>query len=356
MTKVLDNFSVELLWNKGIAALCDRRIPDEFPDHRHYSPVPTLAGAMSSSKLPDNLIPDHEAYSDIRDGELIWVRVSWVKSFIKQILPVVQSRFVLITGDSDSCMPAELGSEARVLLGSPKIAHWYTQNYDGSIASKKISPVPIGIDFHMLSERPIWGETICSPEQQEAVLKSVGAELRPREDRIQQVYVDFAWQQGWGLRNYRRYHPLTGSRFHESRRRVAKKLQGREAVFCQNGPLPRTELWRRRGEYAFVLSPHGMGLDCHRTWEALALGHIVLVPTSSLDSLYTGLPVVPLNDWNEITSDNLGKWLLQFQGSRGIHEKLKSSYWVAKMRETAENQGAVTRLHPSKQSSVPCVP
>ena len=39
---------VELVWNKGIARLCDRRIPDEFPDGHTYTPVPTLAGAPIS--------------------------------------------------------------------------------------------------------------------------------------------------------------------------------------------------------------------------------------------------------------------------------------------------------------------
>jgi hypothetical protein len=334
MTEVFGALGVELLWNKGIAALCDRRIPDEFPGRINYSPVPSFAGAMASSKLPGDLIPNPQLYSGIRDGELVWVRISWLKSFIQQVLPLVKTRFVLVTGDSDSCVPSELGSEARALLESPKISHWYTQDYDGSVVSKKISPIPIGLDFHMLSERPIWGENICSPEQQEAVLKSVAAQLPPREDRIQKVYIDFAWQRGFGLRNYRLYHTLVGAHLRESRRRIAKKLKNNESVFSQNGALPRTELWKRRGEYAFVLSPHGMGLDCHRTWEALALGHIVLVPASSLDSLYDGLPVVALNDWNEITSSNLQKWLLRFQGNCGIHEKLKSKYWIQSMRKT----------------------
>jgi hypothetical protein len=333
MLKFSENSGVELLWNKGIAALCDRRIPDEFPDRRNYLSVPSFAGAMASSKLPDNLIADPQAYSDIREGELVWVRISWLKSFIRQVLPLVNARFLLVTGDSDSCVPSELGREARVLLESPKIAHWYTQDYDGSVTSEKISPIPIGIDFHMLSERPIWGENITSPEEQEAVLKSVCSQLPPRKDRVQKVYVDFAWQPGFGLRNYRRYHALIGTRFRESRRRIAKKLRKNESVFSQQGPIPRTELWRERGKYAFVLSPHGMGLDCHRTWEVLALGHIVLVPTSSLDSLYTGLPVVMLNDWKEITSSNLERWLLRFQGNCGTDKKLKSSYWIAKMKE-----------------------
>jgi hypothetical protein len=80
-----------------------------------------------------------------------------------------------------------------------------------------------------------------------------------------------------------------------------------------------------------------MGLDCHRTWEALALGHIVLVPTSSLDPLYTGLPVVPFRSWDEIAPANLEKWLLQFRENSGTHEKLKTSYWIARMRASAEN-------------------
>src|SRR5260370_34279480 len=103
MTQVLGDFDVALLSNKGIAGRCDRRIPDEFPDRRNYSPVPAFAGAMASSKLPDNLIANPQSYSDIRDGELIWVRGSWVKSFIKQVLPLVQGMFVLVTGDSEIC-------------------------------------------------------------------------------------------------------------------------------------------------------------------------------------------------------------------------------------------------------------
>jgi len=327
--------AVELIWNKGIAALCDRRIPDEFPAGRNYSPVSTLAGAMATSKLPDNLISNLQLYANIRDGELIWVRVSWLRSFIHQILPLINARFILVTGDSDSSMPAELGAEAKMLLQSPKIIHWYTQNYDGTLVSEKISPVPIGIDYHLLTERPIWGENITSPEEQEKTLKSIAARLVPRENRIQQVYVDFAWQTSFDFRHYRRFHPMVGTKFWETRRAITRKVRKLPCVFLQNGPLPRTEVWRQRGQYAFVLSPHGTGLDCHRTWEALALGHIVLVPSSSIDPLYAGLPVVPLRSWDEITPENLQKWLAQFHGNSGIHEKLKSSYWISKMRESA---------------------
>jgi hypothetical protein len=322
---------VEFVWNKGIAALCDRRLPDEFPDGAAYVPSPTLAGALSSAKLPNDLISDAASYRSVREGELIWVRLSWLKSFANQVLPFIESKFVLVTGDSDSCVPSELGAEAEVILRSKKILHWFTQNYDASVP-EKVSPFPIGIDFHMLAQGAAWGENISTPAQQERTLKLVRSELPSLGERLPKVYLDFAWQNSWGLRSYRRFHPLRGTAFRESRRRVAGRLRGSEAVFAQEGPLARTEMWRRRGAYAFVASPHGVGLDCHRTWEALALGHIVLVPSSSLDSMYDGLPVVALRSWDEITVDNCQKWLAQFSQAKSFGEKLTNRYWVDKMR------------------------
>jgi hypothetical protein len=327
---------VDLVWNKGIAALCDRRFPDEFPDGKTYTPVPTYAGALWSSRLPDKLIPDRSVGGKIRDGELVWVRLSWLKSFVRQVLPVVGANFVMVTGDSDSCVPSELGIAARAVFECPKVVHWYTQNYDKSVPGERISPLPIGIDFHMSSEKAIWGEDVSSPQEQERALVSIGESLPPLSSRHPRVYVDFGWQRGFGLLHHRRYHPLVGTSFREDRRTLARKLLGNESVYFQAGPLPRREMWRRRGQFAFVLSPHGMGLDCHRTWEALALGHIVLVPSSSLDGLYIDLPVVALKNWSEITPENLERWLLQHPKGGATNEKLRSSHWVAGMRSRAK--------------------
>jgi hypothetical protein len=237
-----------------------------------------------------------------------------------------------VTGDSDSSVPSELADEARLILASPSVLHWSTQNYDGSFAAQNISSIPIGLDFHMLAQGPAWGESPASPLQQERDLNSIRDSLPPVESRIPQVYLDFAWQRGFGLRHYRRFHPLNGTKFRESRRRLVNKLKKNEVVYCQAGPLPRSEMWRKRGQYAFVLSPHGMGLDCHRTWEALALGHIVIVPSSSLDVLYDGLPVIPVKTWKDLTPENLKLWMSQ-QIERPItSEKLNSSYWVDQIR------------------------
>jgi len=97
-------------------------------------------------------------------------------------------------------------------------------------------------------------------------------------------------------------------------------------------------MWRKLGEFSFVLSPHGVGLDCHRTWEALALGHIVLVPKSPLDSIYSGLPVISIEDWNQITAENVEQWSASYLGCEIDEERLKSRYWVGKMKAMAKEK------------------
>ena len=47
----------------------------------------------------------------------------------------------------------------------------------------------------------------------------------------------------------------------------------------------------------FVISPPGNGIDCHRTWESLILGNIVLLQSSPLDPLFEDLPVVIIKDF-----------------------------------------------------------
>ena len=204
------------------------------------------------------------------------------------------------------------------------VLHWFTQNCDGPGFMGRMSPIPIGIDFHTLNEQSLWGETIASPREQEEMLLSIRQEFRPTRERIRKVYVDFAWQPASA------YAPW-------KRNGIRTKLLTNEYFVFQRQFLPRRQLWRKWGEYAFVLSPHGAGLDCHRTWEALACGSIVLVPASPLDSLYEGLPVISIKDWKEITSENLDAWLDRYSGCEIGEEKLTSPYWVTKMRTTVSS-------------------
>jgi hypothetical protein len=100
-------------------------------------------------------------------------------------------------------------------------------------------------------------------------------------------------------------------------------------------PKDQEALWKKKGEYAFSISPHGNGWDCQRTWEDLILGCIVIVKTSPLDCLYKDLPVVNVQDWSEVTSQNLEKWGSRFGNvlhNLSYREKLTHCYWMAKIK------------------------
>jgi hypothetical protein len=319
------DYQVELVWNKGIASLCDWRIPDEFPKGLGYASVLEPLGHSVPPYLLSDLIQDPEVYRDIKDGDLVWVRFSWVKSFLKQVLPVVKARFILVTADCPLGAPLPIMGEALEILEYPNVIHWYAQDCNGPGFMGRMSPLPLGIDFHTTSEQSMWGEDISSPREQEQALLSIRQKLRPVRERIRKVYIDFAWQPA------NRYLP-------GKRQRVIAQLLNNECVVFQSRALPRRQLWKKWGEYAFVLSPHGDGLDCHRTWEALACGNIVLVPSSPLDCLYEGLPVIPIKDWSEITPRNLDAWLESFHGCEITEERLTNTYWVNQMRARA-NKG-----------------
>jgi hypothetical protein len=86
-------------------------------------------------------------------------------------------------------------------------------------------------------------------------------------------------------------------------------------------------------DYAFVVSPHGNGLDCHRTWEALSLGCIPIVKTSVLDPLFLELPVLVVQNWSDITLDVLAKTVEDFKGRSFNYDKLLLRYWVDQIED-----------------------
>ena len=59
--------------------------------------------------------------------------------------------------------------------------------------------------------------------------------------------------------------------------------------------------------YKFCLSPPGRGLDTHRAWEALMMGTIPLMISTTQDHLFEKLPVVIVDDWEQITTQFLNK-------------------------------------------------
>jgi hypothetical protein len=305
------------VWSRGLALLCDRNGGLRFVREQRggRAPVPL----------------DPRAYEGVRDGDLVWTRATSLPEFLDRVLPRIQARFVLLTGDEDWCIPGDFPRAAE-LCASDKLLAWYAQNFDGVDPSGKIFPLPIGLDFHTISNRRRWGHPLATPREQEAELEELQAAMPASGQRLLRVHADFHFN--------KHARALMG----ESRDTVESRLRANPLIDFQPERIPRLQLWREKTRYAFVVSPHGNGLDCHRTWESLALGNIVIVKRSPLDPLYEGLPVAFVNDWSEITSQALTQWQAQYARlflEPSFRERLTNRYWIEVIRRSATARLAV---------------
>ena len=86
----------------------------------------------------------------------------------------------------------------------------------------------------------------------------------------------------------------------------------RERTYCieQTGiepsaKRPLVEFFEQLASSYFCLSPHGNGIDCYRTWQALYLRTVPIVTRSALTEQHPELPLIVLDDWSELPLDRV---------------------------------------------------
>src|SRR6185369_3063317 len=117
-------------------------------------------------------------------------------------------------------------------------------------------------------------------------------------------------------------HTLYMSKRAECLRKVKHTL-----LAIETEKIPRIATWTNMAKYKFVLSPPGVGFDCHRTWEALVLGCIPIVKSSCIDRVYEDLPVWIVNDWEEVNHPENCPVT-----NKEMNPKLTLEYWINKIR------------------------
>ena len=234
-------------------------------------------------------------------GMSIYVCSDVLSYFVDHILPRIGCSFTLVSGDSDLCVPREALNplQTQKLLKSPFLRTWFAQNTQMDLTHKIVS-LPIGLDYHTISNNPQHSWRMQDegylPFHQERILVDLIQNALPLEEREIKIYVNL------GMHN---------DRFGE-RKRALSELSS-SLLVRESQTLPRTLTWTRMTQFAFVLSPFGNGMDCHRTWEALCLGCIPIVKDSIMNrNLFSSLNVLIVNNWKDITLDLLQETVARF--------------------------------------------
>jgi len=257
------------------------------------------------------------------DGMSIYVCSNLLGFFVMEIMPKLNYKFVLVSGDSDSCVPREELTQTQLnsLLGNNLLIRWFAQNTQQQDL-KKLVQMPIGLDYHTVSQDPnhkwlISGENHL-PRFQEKTIMDIKNSSPPFQERTPLIYINMTIS--------------TNDRFRQRRR--ALEVIPKELCVINQDFTPRTTNWKKMAEHAFVLSPTGNGLDTHRTWEALCLGCIPILCLPSFKRLMDGLPVLIVKDWNEITETLLKETIEKFSNMEFQYNKLTLNYWVKRIRAT----------------------
>jgi hypothetical protein len=166
----------------------------------------------------------------------------------------------------------ELPSEQSILKLSKIFSKIWAVNWIGDIAN--VAAIPIGLENRKLHTNGV------PRDFRKLVKRGIPSSL----ERKNQILVSFSITT----------NPTERTRAIESLRNVSEieivNFQGKVNEYQQ-------ELLRSR----FVLSPPGNGIDCHRTWEALYLGAIPIVKRKFWPFAHLDLPVVILDDWDDIS-------------------------------------------------------
>jgi len=267
--------------------------------------------------ISDSTHINSKDYRNIYSGSVVYVISSALKEWFKEIYPILHKEnkiIILVTGDSVMNSPLNALDINIEQLKKYKddgiIYHWFCQNCDVDF-KEYITPIPLGIDYHTLHRKNFWGEKKTHFIFQDLYLNFISRiRFNDFHKRKVKLLCDIHINKG---------------NFNKDRQIAYKKSLNVKGSFFVNKPLSRNKYWRLMRKSQYIISPRGRGFDCHRTWEALALGVIPIIKSSVNDALFKELPVLIINSYEEINN----KLLIENNAIKYTSlRKITLAYWI----------------------------
>lgn len=207
-------------------------MPYTFCDHYYGKEVGLLEydARMKLGIHATNLLANPR--TTLRPYDIIHCEFRFLKQFVENYLPTIQTKFILTTGSYHIFNTYDTPQYAERILAHPQLHMWFSQNPMIETADPRYRVLGYGMDVVPLYE---YTKALLKPDI-------------PKQDSVQHFYVSV------------KTNPCR------------RQLPPREK-------LPPAEFYDQLKGAKFVLSPIGDRNDCYRHWESIGLGAIPICNT-----------------------------------------------------------------------------
>jgi hypothetical protein len=223
----------------------------------------------------------------VYSSKIIFVNTWTLNKFFKTIFPILKNKHTFISHNSDMGFNIKFTN----FLEDNKVVKWYTQNKEFNHI--KLHGLPIGIANQQYSHGNLnLLNKIISNTRQKDILVFKNFDINT--NRNERLNID----------------------------NITRK-NGIGMTKCSS----QEEYFNFISRSMFVINPPGNGPDCHRVWESLYLNTVPVVKYSECFSDFVDLPILFINDWNDVTVTGLRQNIQNYKIEKFNNDKLKFEYW-----------------------------
>lgn len=237
----------------------------------------------------------------VKPGDVIFVRM--IPKFFEEMHPRIKHPYIIVT--AGECLD-KMKEWYKQYLDEEKVIAWFGIHPDkAAMKHPKFHAIPIGI--------------LQKPDHyyKRGRVNNYFKRLRTETKKKYLMYVNIAYEE-------------------KPERQMLRKKFLPESYVKRGKRQEFKDYLKESAESYFVLSPMGRAPDAYRTWEALFCGAIPVVRTSWLDPLYEGLPVLIIDDWDEVNEEFLKKKYVEMTSRKYDIAPLYWPFWADKVRKVQQ--------------------
>ena len=242
-------------------------------------------------------LPNTLDLSRLKDGSKIYTHTFYAKQLFN-VIADVPKKLIIITHNSDVNIDESFKLPENVLK-------WYSQNVN--IVDERIESIPIGL------ENDRWFRKVSKRDKMLVKL----TETKRYRNLV-----------------YMNHNISTNIEKREELYKIFRNKPYVTKAFGKNG-TKFDQYLNNIYNHKYMICPEGNGLDTHRFWECLYMRTVPIVVKNINNWFYNDLPVLYVNNWEEINKDLLDDMWEMFD--KWNNEMLSFEYCKNKINENYNN-------------------